>query len=472
MAGTIPGPIAGVKTKELANGSIALAFNAKVSTQKNEIHNPETASKPKTSAREFESSFIRFWDTYWTAELSSIWYTLLEKDSETKQYKLSEASVINALKDTGLENPPFADPLTPGMSFDLSSSGIVFSARDPDIDKIQRLRSLSYYLPISEFAKPPSTEPKVIQLPEFDGSTVGGVFSPDGKSLAVLTQRTRLFYQYKAVAIISDLSKLGEIQQLTEYDTRSDENAWDLDPTSIIWSNDGKELYLTAEERARLKLFKVSLTSPEEGQRVKPEPLTSTGCISAARPLSGSKSDPRLLISKTSLTESYILTIADTASGESRVMACASQEKDAFSLSQPSEIVVQSRTGDYEIQSWLHKPSKFDPDKKYPVALLIHGGPVWAQLDAWSTRWHPAIIAEQGYIVIAPNPTGSTGFGEAMVKRIQGEWGGRCYEDIVDCFEYVKKEIPYADTSRTVALGASFGGYMMNVSVTSISSFM
>ena len=460
-----------MKTKELADGSIVLAFNAKASTNGDEIFNPEKANKPKTSAREFESPYVRFWDVWWTAEPLSLWYTTLQKDLETRQYRISDAGFVNALKDTGLENPPFPDPLSPGANYDLSASGIVFSARDPDVDKVQNLRVISYYLPISDFTKPPFTEAKAIRIPGFKGSIQGGVFSPDGKALALLVQRSIEFFDYKGVAIINDLCTLGEIMQLTGHDTREDENEWDLDPSSILWSNDGEEIYLMAEEKARLKLFKVSLPSSAKGQQIKPEPLTSTGSLSAVYPLSKSKSDSRLLISKTSYTESFILTIADAATGESKLLASASQEKDVFRISQPSEFVVQSRTGEYDIQSWVHKPSNFDSDKKYPVALLIHGGPTGAWTDVWSTRWNPAIIAEQGYIVISPNPTGSTGFGEAMVKRIQGEWGGRCYEDIVDCFEYVKKEVPYADTGRTVALGASFGGYMMNVSVTSASLY-
>ena len=452
-----------MKTKELPDGSIALAFNAKVSTQKDEIFNPEKAEKLKTSAREFESPFVRFWDTYWTAELLTIWYTVLAKDPETKQYKISDAGFVNALKGTGLENPPFPPSISPGASFDLSTSGIVFSARDPDVEIIQQMRTLCYYLPILDFTQAPSAELKAIQVPGWKGSVDGAVFSSDGRSLAYLAQRTEEFFSYKVVVVIDNLDRCENMMQLTEWDTRKDENAWDLDPSSILWSNDGKELYLTAEDRARVRLFKVTIPTAET-EDTKPKPLTSGGVISAVHPLTKSKADSRLLISKTSFTESFILTTTDAVTGKTKVLARASQEKDTFKLAQPSEIFVQSHTGDYEIQAWIHKPSNFDVNKKYPVALLIHGGPIGAWTEAWSTRWNPGIIAEQGYIVIAPNPTGSTGFGEAMVRRIQGEWGGKCYDDIVDCFEYVKKELSYADITRTVALGASFGGYMMNVS--------
>ena len=80
----------------------------------------------------------------------------------------------------------------------------------------------------------------------------------------------------------------------------------------------------------------------------------------------------------------------------------------------------------------------------------------------WSTRWNMAIFAEQGYVVIAPNITGSTGYGQAFCDAIQNNWGGSPYVDAVNGFEYIEKHLHYVDTDRAVALGASYGGYMMN----------
>ena len=114
------------------------------------------------------------------------------------------------------------------------------------------------------------------------------------------------------------------------------------------------------------------------------------------------------------------------------------------------------------MQSIIVKPSNFDPDRKYPVAYIIHGGPQGSWADNWSTRWNLAAFAEQGYIVIAPNPTGSTGYGQKFTDAIRQNWGGDPYEDIKLVFEWVGEKIPQADNDRAVALGASYGGYMMN----------
>ncbi|KAK3366453.1 Alpha/Beta hydrolase protein [Podospora didyma] len=118
--------------------------------------------------------------------------------------------------------------------------------------------------------------------------------------------------------------------------------------------------------------------------------------------------------------------------------------------------------GDYDVHALVMRPSNHDPKKKYPLCFLIHGGPQGAWGDGWSTRWNPAIFAEQGYVVVSPNPTGSTGYGMSLQNGIKGNWGGRPYNDLVKCFEYIEKEMPFVDTDRGVALGASYGGYMIN----------
>jgi dipeptidyl aminopeptidase/acylaminoacyl peptidase len=135
----------------------------------------------------------------------------------------------------------------------------------------------------------------------------------------------------------------------------------------------------------------------------------------------------------------------------------------AFGLSQDQvDEFWYKGASDYSVRAWVVKPSNFDKSKTYPLAYLIYGGPQGAWLDSWGTRWNPAVFAEQGYVVVTPNPTGSTGYGMDFQDEIRNNWGGRPYEDLVKGFEYIEKNLSYVDTSRSVALGASYGGYMMN----------
>jgi dipeptidyl aminopeptidase/acylaminoacyl peptidase len=93
--------------------------------------------------------------------------------------------------------------------------------------------------------------------------------------------------------------------------------------------------------------------------------------------------------------------------------------------------------------------------------VLIHGGPQGAWEDGWTYRWNAQVFASAGYLVFMPNPRGSTGFGQEFIDDINGDWGGRCYEDIMKGTDYAEA-LPYVDKARTVAAGASFGGYMVN----------
>jgi dipeptidyl aminopeptidase/acylaminoacyl peptidase len=115
-----------------------------------------------------------------------------------------------------------------------------------------------------------------------------------------------------------------------------------------------------------------------------------------------------------------------------------------------------------EVQSFLVKPPAFDPARKYPVKFLIHGGPQGHWGDAWSYRWNAELFAANGYVVIMINPRGSTGYGQAVVDGVNGDWGGKPYTDLMLGLDYAEQHYPFIDKSRECALGASYGGYMAN----------
>jgi dipeptidyl aminopeptidase/acylaminoacyl peptidase len=132
---------------------------------------------------------------------------------------------------------------------------------------------------------------------------------------------------------------------------------------------------------------------------------------------------------------------------------------DALELPPPESAKIPIEGG--EMQMWILKPPGFDPSKKWPVAYLVHGGPQNAWLDAWSYRWCPELWAAQGYVVALPNPRGSTGFGQKFVEEISGDWGGKCFDDLMKGADYLAN-LDYVSKDRMIAAGASFGGFMMN----------
>jgi dipeptidyl aminopeptidase/acylaminoacyl peptidase len=115
-----------------------------------------------------------------------------------------------------------------------------------------------------------------------------------------------------------------------------------------------------------------------------------------------------------------------------------------------------------QVQGFILKPPNFDPSMKYPVKFLIHGGPQGAWGDDWSFRWNPNLFAASGYVVIMINPRGSTGYGQQFVDDINGDWGGRPFEDLMLGLDSAERKYRFIDHDRECALGASYGGYMAN----------
>jgi dipeptidyl aminopeptidase/acylaminoacyl peptidase len=174
------------------------------------------------------------------------------------------------------------------------------------------------------------------------------------------------------------------------------------------------------------------------------------------RPLENGK----LFVSGASFVDNSVYFTIDPSHAPPAVGIISSNSKlgSAFGLSEKQIDEIWFKGEKKNIHAWVIKPSHFSPDEKYPLAYIIHGGPQSAWNNGWSTRWNPAVFAEQGYVVICPNPTGSTGYGQELTDGIQKQWGGTPYQDLVHGFNYIESKLHYVDTARAVALGASYGG--------------
>jgi dipeptidyl aminopeptidase/acylaminoacyl peptidase len=131
-----------------------------------------------------------------------------------------------------------------------------------------------------------------------------------------------------------------------------------------------------------------------------------------------------------------------------------------YTLTPFEEFWVSGADGD-KIHSFLLKPPKFDATKKYPVLFLIHGGPQGAWSESWSYRWNPQVFAAAGFVVVMPNPRGSTGYGQKLTDDINRDWGGKVYTDIMASVDHASS-LPYVDKDRMAAAGGSYGGYMVD----------
>lgn len=374
------------------------------------------------------------------------------------------------LAGTPLECPvgPFGD----ASDFTLSSTHLAFHAKDPLVNPAWHTRTNVYLVPLSPKSKA-DAEPRAVTIGT-QGATASPVFSPDGARLAWLEMREDGYEADRNRVMVYEV-KTGLRWGVTE--------SFDRSPGHLEWSPDGKKLFFTAEDDARVKLFEVAVPVPKDDATVaeaeaaaKAEPVTLTHhhSVTGFSPLSPTS----VLLTTNSLTRPNELSLVSFAKSKGDDYAAPSDVThsllstltsglgDKKELDEGESFYFKGAEG-VQIQGWiLFPPGLRDPatrkGKKLPLAFLVHGGPEGAWTDSWSTRWAPNIYASAGYITVAINPTGSTGFGEALTRGIRGQWGGRPFQDLVAGLDYVKETYPEIDGDRMAMLGASYGGYMAN----------
>lgn len=422
------------------------------------MYSSDSDKKPLSSAKIYTSLFARHWDSWVTENRNAVFYGSL-KWVESGKLTLEPPGLVNALKGTGLQSP--VPPFGGTGDFDLSASGIVFVSRDPELSPATHTKSDLYYVPLSSFTQANPPVPQLVKTGKLRGYSGAPVFSHDAKSVAFTRMRHDQYESDKTrLLVVPDVNDLSNVQEF--YDTPDGEGGWDRRPDGILWSADDKELYVVAEDLGRSKLFKLP-ASPRLAKDL-PEVISDVeGSIGDVKEF-GSK---ELFLSCSSLTDNSFYTHLDPNTKTATLLSSNTKQGRTFGLSrsQVSEIWFKG-AGDYQVHAWVVKPSNFDAASgtKYPLAMLIHGGPQSAWADNWSTRWNPAVFAEQGYIAVMPNPTGSTGYGMALQNGIRENWGGRPYADLVACYDHIAAGGlgDAVDHDRAVALGASYGGYMVN----------
>ncbi|KAJ9157411.1 Prolyl oligopeptidase [Pleurostoma richardsiae] len=448
------GGVSNLKVTKLSGGTVALACTA-LATPAGHMYNPEHDKKQYSTAKVYSSLFARHWDRWVDENSNSIWYGALKKSEDS--YTLQEPGLVNALTGSHLKSP--VGPFGGTGDFDISSSGIVFVARDPKLSPAVYTKSDLYYIPLSTFTEEKPPVPQVVKTGELRGYSLSPAFSHDGKSVVFTRMKSQQYESDKSrLLLVPDVKDLSNVQEF--YKTEDGEGGWDLRPDAVKWSSDDKELYVLAEEKARSKLFKLP-ASPRHATSLPEVIPTPEGSIAEVRILADDSD--KLFASGSSLVDNSFYAIIDPHRKSAELASSNSKQGKSFGLSRSQVDEIWFRgAGEYDVHALVMRPSGFDKSKKYPLAMLIHGGPQGAWGDSWSTRWNPAVFAEQGYVVVCPNPTGSTGYGMNLENGITGDWGGKPYNDLVNCFEYVESNLPYVDTQNAVALGASYGGYMIN----------
>ena len=281
------------------------------------------------------------------------------------------------------------------------------------------------------------------------GADTTPLYSPDGKYLAWRSQARAGFEADKWRLLVQDRQS-GKTGDLTEQFHRS--------VGSFAWQPDSRAIAFSAEDGGEAPVFVMPMVLTLK------EPLRVQQMSHADDLVYGS--DRRLYFTRMSIAAPNEIWGRSVGLGIDKASPWQVTHMNDALLSQiemqPLESFTFDGANDEKVQGFMIKPPGFDPNKKYPLKFLIHGGPQGAWGNEWSYRWNPELFAANGYIVVMINFHGSTGYGQKFTDSISGDWGGKPYVDLMKGLDYVEKTYPFIDKDRVAALGASYGGYMAN----------
>ena len=402
----------------------------------------EEIEKSPVKAKVHTKLFYRHWDSYVEDKRQHLFVIPFQQARSASEGNPEPKDVTPGDRDAF----PTSDTFSTGDNFTFSPDGkyLIFTA----VPAKNEAWSTNYEIcrvPIEGGGKEWETLTK-----DNEAADSGPVFSPDGTKLAYRAQKRPGFEADKWDVFIvmskEDGTLSGKATNLTRMlDLSVDEFAWTFGGSGILFNAD------------------------DSGEKTIHQILTDGSAKSAKFPWGGASSSFTVTRGGTMIAFAHA-TLSSPAEVVARLLGHRDPPLSTIShandkllaeldLPRPESVKVKVEGG--EMQMWILKPPGFDASKKWPLAYLVHGGPQGAWEDGWSYRWCPELWAAQGYVVALPNPRGSTGFGQKFVDEISGDWGGKCFDDLMKGVDYLEK-LPYIDKERMGAAGASFGGYMMD----------
>jgi len=274
----------------------------------------------------------------------------------------------------------------------------------------------------------------------FDGEPT---YSPDGKYIAYHAQFTPGYESDRWRVMLYDRAA----------DKSEDLNpAFDRSAGELAWSADSKEIYFTAEDETLMPIYEMAARPGAE-----PKKLISNGYNTG---ISLSSDGKTMVFERTSLTmPAEIFAAASDGSGLRQITHQNESILTSLKMNEPETFWFEG-AGGTRVQAMMIRPPDFDATKKYPLLVLLHGGPQTMWSNAWGYRWNEQVFSAPGYVTLMINRRGSTGYGQKFTDEITGDYGGKAYVDVMNGVDYVLRKYPYTDGSRMAAAGGSYGGYL------------
>jgi dipeptidyl aminopeptidase/acylaminoacyl peptidase len=390
----------------------------------------EAKEKSKVKASLFKHLLFRHWNEWRNGK----WSHLFLLDTKTGKY---DDLFLNEEKDV----PPIALGSSNDYGFSPDGKEIAITM-NPDTMVAISTNNEIYLIELKDVTGNAAVPLKKISVSK--GNDNQPVYSPDGKYIAYVS--------------MAQAGHESDQQNLVLYDRTTGEhkiitNGFDRSVGHFTWSPDSKSIYFIAENEIYSAIYKIHFSSEKVDLILKEHDNASVTVSPDGKKLYFEQQRNNLP------TEIFSMN-----SDGSNVKQLTALNKDLLANIEmiPIETFWYNGANGKKQESILVKPPFFDPSKKYPLILLIHGGPQGQWTDDFHYRWNTQLFASKGYVVIAPNPTGSTGYGQELTNEISKNWGGNAYKDIMNATDYALNNFNYIDKKNTFAAGASFGGYMID----------
>ncbi len=285
-----------------------------------------------------------------------------------------------------------------------------------------------------------ATPTRVTTNPAFDGAPA---YSPDGRWIAYRAQ--------------SRPGNEADRWRLMRYDRQAKTHAevapgYHRSVNQLAWAPDNQTIYFNGEDSGYLPVFRVPAAGGTP-RVVTPSTYAGEYALSA--------DGKTLVVARSSQQAPAELAALASTGGDIRALTSHNAERLSQLDLQKAEHFTFPGAGGTSIHGMLLKPASFDASKKYPVLMVLHGGPETQFGDTWSFRWNAQTLASPGYAVLMINRRGSTGFGQQFTDDINNDWGGKAYEDLMKGLDTALTKFAFLDGTRVAAAGASYGGYMI-----------
>jgi len=393
----------------------------------------EEKEKSSVKAQLFDRLMIRHWNAWYEGKRSHVFLVPAKtgaKATEARDLTPGDWSV-----------PPY---LGGAQEYDFSPDGRELAfARNNDASEATSTNSDVWAVPTAGGPSTPlgaGEAKRITENPAWDGTPR---YSPDGRWIAYVAMARAGFEADRTRLLLYERAS-GQRKELTP--------GFDNNVIDYFWAPDSQSIYFTAWVGGYSPIFQVGVG--DGAVRAVVEKSTTAGATLTPDGVT-------LVFARQSFNRPAEIFRANARTGEmSQVSAVNDAALSALEMNAGESFTVAG-AGGTTVQSWVVKPPGFDPAKKYPVVVMIHGGPQVPFTDDFHYRWNAQLFAAPGYIVVMPNPRGSPGWGQQFTDEISGDWGGKAYEDILKVVAEVESW-PFADKGRMCAAGGSFGGYMVN----------